>query len=381
MRAKNLFAVLLLVPALALTACGKEHGPKEIKRPVVSGVVVERITPSTIDESYDASGTVTARTVSAISSRVMGTVTTVHVKEGQRVKAGQPLITLDARDLDEKVKGAESAYNEALKALGSATHQRDLARTTYERFQKLHEQNALSTQELDNVKTRKNVSELEYQRVEAMVRRAEAGLKEARVYKGFASITSPIDGIISSKKTDTGSMATPGMPLMMVEDDSAYRVEAAVDERFLNTMVTGMSAEVSVSGHVVEGHVVEIVPSVDPVSRTFIVKLEVAGGALRSGQYVKVSFATGRKVSLLVPAKAVVRKGQLTGVYRVDDNGLVTYRLIKAGKMHGQSVEILSGIEPGERVVVDNVKQAVDGGVLDGAAGPHDQSKDKESVR
>jgi RND family efflux transporter MFP subunit len=380
MRARNLLTALLPVLALSLAACGTEHGPREIERPVVSGVVVERIIPATIDESYEASGTVTAKTVSAVSSRVMGTVTTVHVKEGQRVKAGELLLTLDARDLGEKVKAAESAHNEALKALGSATEQRDLAEKTYERFRKLHEQNALSTQELDNVETRKNVAELEYQRVRAMVKRAEAGLKEARVYKGFARITSPIDGIVSSRKTDTGSMATPGMPLMMVEDDSAYKVEAAVDERFLGTMVTGMGAEVSVSGRTIEGRLVEIVPSVDPVSRTFVVKLEVEGGSLRSGQYVKVSFATGRKVSLLVPAVAVVRKGQLTGVYRVDGKGLVIYRLIKAGKMHGQSLEVLSGIEPGDRIVTGNIKNAIDGGIIEGAEAAG-QETEKESSR
>ena len=348
MRAARRTMIPVLLMAVLLAGCGKGHEPKEIERPVVSGVKVERLEPSIIDESYDASGTVTAKTVSAISSRVMGTVTAVHVKEGQRVRAGQPLLTIDARDLRERVQAAESAHNEAMKALGSATEQRDLAQKTFERFRKLHEQNALSTQELDNVETQKNVAEHEYERVAAMVKRAEAGLKEARVYMGFAQITSPIDGIVSAKRTDTGSMASPGMPLMMVEDDSAYRVEASVDERFLKTMVMGMRAEVAVGGDVLEGRVVEIVPSVDPVSRTFVVKLEVPSGTLRSGQYVKVSFATGRKESLLVPASAVVRKGQLTGVYRVADKGLVTYRLIKAGRMHGASVEVLSGLEPGD---------------------------------
>jgi RND family efflux transporter MFP subunit len=376
MRVRNIINIaLLFAAALALTSCGKEPGPKEIERPVVRGVSVERLTPATIDESYDASGTVTAKTVSSISSRVMGTVTAVHVKEGQRVKAGELLLILDARDLQEKVMAAESAYNEALRALGSSTEKRDLARKTYARFEKLHEQNALSTQELDNVETQKNVAELEYQRIQSMVKRADAGLKEAMVYKGFSRITSPIDGIVSSKKTDTGNMATPGMTLMMVEDDSAYKVEASVDERFLNTMVTGMNAQVIVAGRTVEGRVVEIVPSVDPVSRTFVVKLEVEGGALRSGQYVKVSFATGRKESLLVPADAVVRKGQLTGVYRVDQRGLVTYRLIKAGKMHGQSLEVLSGIESGDRIVTGNIKNAIDGGFLEG------QGAEKESLR
>lgn len=385
MKIKSIYTLLVTVALLAaaLGGCSSEHEVTQIERPVVEGVMVETITPKAIAERYEASGTVAAKTVSAISSRVMGTVTAVKVKEGDRVRAGQVLLVIDARDLSAKVTGAESAYNEAMKALGSATEQRDLAQKTYERYKSLHEQNALSTQELDNMLTQKNVAEHEYQRVEAMVKRAKAGLREASVYKGFATIASPIDGIVSSKTVDTGNMASPGMPLMMIEDDSSYRVEAAVDERFLNTMITGMAADISVgtSANILAGKVVEVVPSVDPISRTFMVKLDVEGSGLRSGQYVKVAFSTGTKESLLVPIKSVVRKGQLTGVYRVDSKGLVIYRLVKTGKMHGQSVEILSGIMSGDMIVVDNVDKAIDGGVMAGAPAGAAEPGDKESAQ
>lgn len=372
--------VLVAVLGIMLAGCGGEHLPGPIKRPVINGVTVETIRPATIDERYEASGTVTARTVSVISSRIMGSVLSVNVREGERVKAGQILLTIDDRDLREKVQAAQSAYNEAMKALSSATEQRDLAFKTYERYKSLYDQKALSTQELDKIITEKNVAEHEFQRVEAMVKRAEAGLKEARVFLGFTRILSPLEGIVSSKTTDTGSMASPGMPLMMVEDDSAYRVEAAVDERFMNTMFTGMNAAIRVAAldEDIAGNVIEIVPSVDPMTRTFVVKLDVTGKDLRSGQYVKVIFSTGRKETLLVPVDSVVRKGQLTGVYRVGEGGIVVYRLVKVGKRTGSSMEILSGIEPGDRIVTGNVSMAIDGGVLAGQTRPGGAGADKE---
>lgn len=117
------------------------------------------------------------------------------------------------------------------------------------------------------------------------------------------------------------------------------------------------------------GKIVEVVPTVDPRTRTFVVKIEVPGMMLRSGQYGTVRLESGSRELLLVPAGAVVTRGQLTGVFLVDDENRITYRLIRTGRSYGDMVEVLSGLQPGVQIIVGNVDRAVDGGILTPSGG------------
>lgn len=363
---KRYMAALFL--SITLLAAGCSRGPEEaaFSRPEVTGLTVRAVQPSTVTEYYEASGTVEARTISRISSRVMGTVTSIRAREGARVKEGDLLLTIDDKDLRARVEASEEALNEARRALRSAEEQKALAEKTFERYRKLHEEKALSTQELDNMETKKNVVGYEYERMLASVSRAEAALREARVFLGYARVVSPVRGVVSQKLIDAGSTAAPGSPLFVVEDDSSYRIEVDVDERLLRSVSPGMAVDVLIPalGRSLAGSVSEVVPRVDPLSRTFRVKVELEEGSLRSGLYGKARFPVGTKEALAVPAGAVVRKGQLTGVYTVGSGGIITYRLVRTGKDYDGKVEVLSGLEPGDRVIVEGVALAVDGGVL-----------------
>ncbi len=363
---KNLLLSVFVALTIFIQGCGESHDTKKIERPEISGVEISTVGGTSLKDSYEVPGTVMAKSVSMIASRVQGTVTSLHVKEGDRVKKGQLLLTLDDRDLKEKVRAAEEGYNEAQKALNSAMEQRDLAQKTWSRFERLHKEKALSLQELDNIGTKKKVAEYEYQRVEAMVNRARAGLDEARVFTGFARIKSPADGVVSQKNINIGSMANPGLPLLVIEDDSAFQIHANLDERMLLVIYTGMGAEVHLPSlkKVINGAVSEVVPTIDPQSRTFTVKLDIEDGSLRSGLYGKVRFTMGRKDALLVPERSVVRKGQLTGVYLVKDDGLVTYRIIKSGRTEAGLVEVLSGLREGDRIITGHIENAIDGGII-----------------
>jgi multidrug efflux pump subunit AcrA (membrane-fusion protein) len=106
------------------------------------------------------------------------------------------------------------------------------------------------------------------------------------------------------------------------------------------------------------------VPSVDPLSRTFLVKVEIKDQSLKTGLYGRALLPKGEKEKILVPRMAIVEKGQLIGVYAVDDNGVITYRLVRTGKVYGENVEVLSGLKGGERIVVDGIEKVVDGGVV-----------------
>jgi RND family efflux transporter MFP subunit len=338
----------------------------DIERPTVTGVVVIKVHPSQVDSYYETSGTVMAKTISAISSRVMGTVTSINVKEGDRVSKGQLLLTIDDRDLIQRMKTAEEGYKESLKALEAAKENRSLMDITYKRYRDLYDEKAISEQEMDEIKTKKRVSDIEYQRAQAMAKGAEAALLEAKINLGFANITAPISGVITEKKIEVGSMAVPGTPLLTLEDDSSFRMEVNIDERLSGRLRVGMPVDVIIDsmGKQIKGEVSEIVPAVDPVSRTFLMKVDIKGESLRTGLYGRVLVPEGKREAILIPKESVIEKGQLVGVYAVDDKGIITYRLIKIGKTYNEKVEVLSGLSDGDRIVVDGVENVVDGGIV-----------------
>jgi RND family efflux transporter MFP subunit len=358
--------ILSLLLLASLAGCKEKHVPKEVERPEITGVKVETVTPSPVDEYYEATGTVRANTVSVISSRLMGAVTSIEVKEGDRVKRGQLLLVLDDRDAAARAMAAEEGLTEAMSALEAAEEQKELADITYERYKNLFEEKALTRQELDSMAAGQKVAQAGLRRAEAAVERARASLREAEVLLGFSRVTAPVGGIVTEKRIDQGSMAVPGAPLLTIEDDSAYRIEVYVDERHIGHMKAGMTAEVFIPSmdRRAMAEVVETVPSVDPASRTFLAKLALRDNALKGGLYGRVRFPVGTKQAIVLPHSAILQRGQLTGVYGVDENGVVSYRLVRVGKGRDGMVEVLSGIKPGDRVIVEGALNAVDGGVL-----------------
>jgi RND family efflux transporter MFP subunit len=189
------------------------------------------------------------------------------------------------------------------------------------------------------------------------------------VYHGFTRVTAPISGVVTEKKIESGSMAVPGVPVITVEDTSGMRVEVFADETLSGRLKAGMAADIilDAAGQEGKGVITEVVPSVDPLSRTFLVKISVTGMGLKSGVSAKVRIPVGRKEALLVPKTSVVERGQLTGVFAVDDRGVISYRLVRTGKGYGGDVEILSGLNPKDRVITAGTEKAVDGGILEEA--------------
>jgi RND family efflux transporter MFP subunit len=351
----GIYTVLIIVMTGSVVAgCGDKVKPgvHEVKREHVTGIISEVLKTSEVDEYFETTGTVRAKNISIIASRMMGTVTSLRVKEGDRVGAGQLLIAIDDSDVAQRVKAAE-------KGLEGAKQHQFLSDITYQRYKKLYDEKALAGQELDQIETQKKVADIEYERAKAM-------LAEARIYQGFTRITSPVSGVVTEKKIESGSMAVPGMALLTVEDNSSFRVDVNADEKLAGRLNIGMAVSVFIESlnRELAGKVSEIVPSIDPMTRSFLVKIAVSDKDLKNGSYARVSIPVGSKQSLLVPKKAVVEKGQLTGVYAVDNNFVIAYRLVREGKSYGDRVEILSGLKPGDTVIVDGVEKAVDGGMI-----------------
>jgi RND family efflux transporter MFP subunit len=361
--------VLLLAAGMFLTGCGDQVKPEDtqVKRQTISGVAVATLATAAVDEFAEATGTIKAASTSHVASRMMGTVTALLVKEGDAVEKGKLLLTIDDSDVIQKVKAAEAGHREAAKALEAAYQNRELATITCRRYAKMYEEKAISRQEMDQFETQKKVAELEYERVQEMVNRMAAGLSEAKTYLDFTRIAAPIRGVVTEKRTEVGSMAVPGVPLLTVENTAAFRAEVAIEERLSGKLKVGTPVLVTIEAinRRIPGKITEIVPAIDPLSHTFIAKISMNGNGLKSGLYAKVRIARGKKELILVPKASVVEKGQLTGVYAVDGQGVVAYRLVRIGKEYDGNWEILSGLKANDRIIVRGVEKAVDGGIVE----------------
>lgn len=368
---------------LLVAGCGRHEDVPAASVMTPRPAAIETVAPATIPDLVEAVGTVRSRAQSVLSSKIVAAVVTVHAREGQRVEAGQALVELDDRDVRAQLDRARAAQHEARsgleeversiegaeRAVESATAQADLARVTHDRVKELVDRELVARQDHDEAVSRLRVANAEAARAgeakaallarrrqaEARIEQARADVDNATIVVGYTRIAAPASGIVVARTVEAGNLAAPGVPLMTI-DVEHYRLEASVRESDVHRLHPGQRAEVALDamGRVVSGPIVEIVPAADPLSRTFMVKIELPPTpGLRTGLYGRAIFAVGTRQALTVPRTAVAMQGQLENVFVVDAGDVARLRLVKTGKAHGERVEMLSGISVGDRVVID----------------------------
>lgn len=363
---KRTLLIALLAAPLLWGGCSDKAGPAgESARKTITGVETATVLSRSMPEEIEAAGTIKASVIGTVSSKAMGTVTSIMVKEGQKVRKGQVLLTIDDSDVAQKAAAAEAGLKEAGYALESARKAAELSEATYKRYAKLFEANAISRQEFDNMTLQRDTAALNLAATEEAVRRARAGVEEVRVYRGYSRVAAPFDGIVAQKKIEAGSMASPGVPLVIIEDDSSFVLETSLDGRHAGHVRPGTKMTATISGVEYAATVTEVVPSVDAITRTFLVKASIKGEGLRTGLYAKVAVpGAAPRQALVVPASSIVEKGQLTGVYTVDGRNVISYTLVRTGQRKGGEVEVLSGLREGDRIISKGASSASDGALL-----------------
>jgi multidrug efflux pump subunit AcrA (membrane-fusion protein) len=377
---KNRF--LWILPLLFFqTGCGEkiEPGTTSQTAPVVQNVVVETAAIKEYPVLYDAVGTVQAGATVNLASKLMGTIEKVKVREGDQVKAGDVLIVVDQRQVDAGYRQAEAALAEAKKALDAAVSSRNaalaserLARATYDRYANLRKEDSVSAQEFDEVEARYREAKAEASRAEAMVEtatarihQAQAGLASATVTRRDAVITAPVDGVITSKLVDEGDLASPAKPLLSMDTTYGYRVDAVLPENYFEEVKPGLSVKVTVPafrGEAVPGTIRTVVPAADQRSRSFLLKVTLPEDLpVKSGMFARVEVPVGRMSKMLIPSSAVIHQGQLTALFVLKDQDIARFRLIRLGRISQEGVEVLSGLEAGERFVVAPSPKLKDG--------------------
>lgn len=374
------WAIPALVSMGLLVGCGSGPGAsaKKAESAAPIAVSVRKAANVKLPEVYEATGSVRARVTTVLSARTMGSVLEVRVQPGDTVKAGQVVAVLDARDTATSQRQAEAGRREAMDAqpeadsgVEAAKAQLDLAESSHRRMKSLFDEKSITAQEFDEAEARLKTARASYEmarakrrQLDARVHQADEAVAQAKLQASFAHVSAPFAGTVVERKAEPGMLASPGTPIVVIEQGGAYRLEASVDETRLAKIRTGMAVKVhlDVFDKDIDARVGEVVPALDAGSHSFTVKINLPGvPGLRSGVFGRALFAFGERDTLAVPATALMHDGQVDRLL-VAENGVARGRLVKAGTSSGEQVEILSGLSAGE-LVIDRPPQ----GLADGA--------------
>jgi RND family efflux transporter MFP subunit len=335
-------------------------------------ITVNTITAAAVPvtDTAEATGTVRPRTETRVEAQVTAKILRMAVTTGDVVKKGDVLVELDARELVSRRDQAGQALISSRAALGQARQSVaearaafDKARNQYRRIKALFSERAVAQRELDQ-------AEADYLQAEAAlgsargglsgaesaVQQAQKRLEEAEIALGYATITALEDGEIVRREAEAGDLAFPGKPLLVVQAGGALRLEAQVREGLIGRVRPGVRLQVNISAlgtDTLDGVVEEVVPSADPRTRTFLVKVGLPPApGLYPGMYGTLLIPLDAQTAVLVPAAAVHRVGQLETVSILSDEGIPHTVHVKTGRHFGQQVEILSGLSGGETLVL-----------------------------
>lgn len=341
----RLFVAFLLV---SVAGCNRDETPPSAASSGLPATVqgtVSEVRTAEAPIRVEVTGQVAAASQATLSSQLRGTVQQLKVREGTAVTKGQTLATLDSRDLQANLARAEAELENA--------------RIHLARMEQLFTEESVAKQELDNASRAFKV--------------AEAGHRSALAQLSHTVITAPFDGVITEKLVEVGELASPGQVLLKMEDPRRLRLEATVAEGDLRAITRGAKIPVTIDAlgpAPLQGTISQLLPVGDPNTHTFLVKIDLPPTpGLKTGLFGRMQLDKGTSRTWVIPRSAVFERGQLTGVYVVGPDRIARLRWIKVGRTLDHIVEILSGLNAGERVLTEAAR-GTDGGPVQIIPGP-----------
>lgn len=334
---------------LSLTSCSS-HENTDNKTSTDSAIVVTVATPSSTGQSgLNISGQIEAGETAGISTRVMGYITMINVKVGDKVSKGQLLVTISNQDILAKRAQTDAMIIEADAAYKNA--QKD-----FERFTNLYRQQSASAKELENIS-------LQYTSAKSRLESAKQMRNEVNASLSYTRLIAPFSGVVTQKLADVGNMANPGMPILTLEQSGSYQVSAAVPENAISRIRQGSAAIISVSAvnKTINGKISQISQSSQFSGGQYIIKVQIPDHekeGLYAGMYANVSIPVAatseiKNDQVMVPLSCIERKDALTGLYTVGNNSTALLRWVRLGKANGNLVEVLSGLAANEQFIVN----------------------------
>lgn len=327
-------------------SCSKSEEKTATELPAIS-VTINETVGSNSGKYVTSSGKIEAENSANISTRMMGYVTSVKVKTGQKVSKGQLLATISNTDLQAKKAQAEAGITQATAVYNSA--KRD-----YDRFVVLFSQKSASQKEMDDMTTH-------FEMAKAGLETAKQMKNEVMAQFSYTNITAPFSGTVTGTFVKEGDMANPGMPIVSVEGASKLQAVVMVSESEISNIKNGMTTDVNIKSldKTVKGKVAEVSTSARNTGGQYIVKIDLDKTEnVLSGMFVNAVFPIEKQAEktqnnlVLIPQEAVITQGQLKGIYVVNDDNTAILRWLRLGKIYGNDIEVLSGLTSGEKYVL-----------------------------
>lgn len=343
---KKIIAILSL-SAVVLTSCGSDK-KESINKETPIAVKVSSVEENSNGGFVTASGKIEAENSANLSTRMMGFVTKLHVQVGQKVSAGQLLISINNTDLQAKKAQVDASILQATAGFNNA-------KKDFDRFTNLFKQQSASQKELDDMTAR-------YEMAKAGLEGVKQMRNEVLAQFSYSNIMAPFSGTITNTFVKEGDMANPGMPLVSLEGATRLQVTAMVAENAITAIHKGMAVQILVKSNniTLNGKVTEVSGSAKNTGGQYLVKinLEPTKAKVLSGMFVNVQFPIESKTTsepserMVVPESALVHQGQLTGIYTIGNGNVAILRWLRVGKKMGNQVEVLSGLSVKEQYVV-----------------------------
>ncbi len=335
-----------LLAAVLVIACA---APLQAQQTAPSSPTAQNAAPDSatvelreVDQTWPAEAVVEAVKQATLAAQVTGRIVEVRVDAGARVKAGDVLMRIDAREAAEALAGAQAQFANAKANLA--------------RVKNLHSQKFVSQAALD--------------KAEADYKTAAASAAQAGAASGHSVIVAPFAGIVAQRLAEPGEMANPGRPLISLFEPKGMRVVASIPQYKLSELNQARTAlrgkiEFPGSGRWLDATRIEILPTADAASHAVRVRLYLPDNldttsGIVPGVFARAHFVVGKARKLLVPASAVLRRGELTGLYVLDEKGQPRLRQVRLGEVFpgpaNGDIEILAGLNPGERIALDPIK-------------------------
>lgn len=349
--------VILFVGMIVLSRSGVLYG-KEVKTQTdnagVSVSVMEAQYANAVPQ-LKLSGSIEGKTSATISAKLAGRIEQVLVKQGQRVLAGEVLVRLESVELANALRTAQQAVRKAQIAY-------ELEINDYERYKILYTQHAIAKQSLDTYDAKLRTAQ-------ADLSSAIASQSSAEEQYGYGNITAPVDGVVANVTATVGQVVASGTSLMSVQDISEVYAIVNIEQKDLGKVTIGQKAEVRVDTYedkIFEGTLDTINPEAGSANRMFSTKIKIdnAGGLLKSGMFVKAQLSTGSPVQVLtVPQSAVMQKQGLYYAFTVESNKAKRHQ-IEIGDVNGDMIQIKTGLEAGAKVITSNINKLKDGDLI-----------------